>query len=119
MCDIPHDRNLAKDEQLPTNISKKTSGRSPHPPEHSEQSAEIGPTIQAGQNFALATGKSWFVTLRLPPPRNYLNFFASSRNFANPISVKGCFNNPRIDSKGEVTTSAPTSAHFTICSELR
>jgi hypothetical protein len=44
----------------------------------------------------------------------YADFFASSKNLANPISVNGCFNNPGIDSKGEVTTSAPASAHLII-----
>src|SRR5665647_1758196 len=46
--------------------------------------------------------------------RNYENFLASSKNLVNPISVKGCFNNPKIDSNGDVTTSAPASAHLII-----
>ena len=46
-------------------------------------------------------------------------FLASSKNFASPISVKGCFNNPKIESKGQVQTSAPASAAFTICKALR
>ena len=49
----------------------------------------------------------------------YANFFASSKNLARPISVKGCFNNPNIESNGQVQTSAPASAHFTICKALR
>ena len=44
----------------------------------------------------------------------YADFFASSKNFARPISVNGCFSNPKIDSNGEVTTSAPASAHLII-----
>jgi uroporphyrin-III C-methyltransferase len=40
-------------------LSPKNHRADPHnPSEQSDQSAEIGPTIQAGQNFALATGKS-------------------------------------------------------------
>ena len=46
-------------------------------------------------------------------------FLASSKNLARPISVKGCFSNPKIDSSGQVQTLAPASAHFTICSALR
>ena len=49
----------------------------------------------------------------------YANFFASSKNLANPISVKGCFNNPRIESSGHVQTSAPASAHLIMCKGLR
>jgi hypothetical protein len=37
----------------------------------------------------------------------YADFFASSKNLANPISVNGCFNIPRIDSKGEVIHLPP------------
>ncbi len=48
-----------------------------------------------------------------------LIFFASSRNLAKPMSVRGCFSSPRIDSNGHVHTSAPASAHFTIWSGLR
>src|SRR5438046_9281180 len=44
----------------------------------------------------------------------YADFFASSKNLAKPISVNGCFNNPKIESKGDVTTSAPASAHLII-----
>src|SRR5690606_28581970 len=47
------------------------------------------------------------------------NFFASSVNLANPISVSGCLVKPRIDSRGQVQTLAPASAHFTMCNELR
>ena len=43
-----------------------------------------------------------------------LNFLASSKNFARPISVNGCFNNARMDSNGEVITSAPNSAALII-----
>ena len=44
----------------------------------------------------------------------YWNFLASSRNLARPISVSGCLSKPRIESSGQVQTSAPASAHFTI-----
>ena len=44
---------------------------------------------------------------------------ASDRNLASPISVRGCFSKPMIDSSGEVTTLAPASAHLTICKGLR
>lgn len=44
----------------------------------------------------------------------YANFLASSKNLANPISVSGCFNNPKIESSGQVQTSAPASAHLII-----
>ena len=37
-------------------------------------------------------------------------FLASSKNLARPISVRGCFNSPRIDSSGQVQTCAPNSA---------
>jgi len=46
--------------------------------------------------------------------RDYTDFFASSKNLARPISVRGCFNKPRMDSSGQVQTSAPASAHCTI-----
>ena len=46
-------------------------------------------------------------------------FFASSKNCANPISVKGCFNNPKIEVSGQVQTSAPNSAALMICNALR
>jgi hypothetical protein len=52
------------------------------------------------------------------PAYNYI-FLASSKNLARPISVNGCFNKPRIESNGQVQTSAPASAHFTICRALR
>src|SRR5689334_8021002 len=48
-----------------------------------------------------------------------LNFFASAKNFASPLSVNGCFKRSRIDESGHVATSAPASAHFTMCRELR
>ena len=38
---------------------------------------------------------------------------------ASPISVNGCLSRPSIESSGQVQTSAPASAHFTICSALR
>ncbi len=41
-------------------------------------------------------------------------FLASSTNLAKPISVKGCFSKPKIESNGDVQTSAPAAAHFTI-----
>ena len=46
-------------------------------------------------------------------------FLASSINCANPMSVKGCFNKHKIELSGQVQTSAPASAHFTICNGLR
>ena len=48
-----------------------------------------------------------------------LNFFASSRKLANPISVYGCFNKPKIESSGQVQTSAPAAAHLMIWFGLR
>ena len=48
-----------------------------------------------------------------------LQDLASARNFARPMSVNGCFSNPKMDSNGDVTTSAPASAHLMICSGLR
>jgi uroporphyrin-III C-methyltransferase len=48
-----------------------------------------------------------------------LHDLASARNLARPMSVNGCFSKPMMDSRGEVTTSAPASAHLTICSGLR
>ena len=50
---------------------------------------------------------------------SYFMLLASSKNFAKPMSVSGCFNNPKILSSGQVQTSAPTSAHLTICKALR
>jgi hypothetical protein len=35
-------------------------------------------------------------------------FLASSKNLASPKSVSGCLSSPRIDSNGQVHTSAPT-----------
>jgi len=55
-----------------------------------------------------------FSRLTLDVSRDHADFFASSKNFARPISVSGCFNKPRIDSSGQVQTSAPASAHCTI-----
>lgn len=49
----------------------------------------------------------------------YLLFLASSRNLARPISVSGCLSRPSIESNGQVQTSAPASAHFTMCKALR
>ncbi len=53
-----------------------------------------------------------------PVNLNYI-FLASSKNLASPISVSGCFNKPKIESNGQVQTSAPASAAFTICKALR
>jgi hypothetical protein len=44
----------------------------------------------------------------------YANFLASSKNCAKPLSVKGCFNKPKIEGSGQVQTSAPASAHLII-----
>ena len=43
----------------------------------------------------------------------------SARNCANPMSVSGCFNKPKIALSGQVTTSAPFCAHCTMCKEVR
>ena len=48
-----------------------------------------------------------------------LHFLASSKNLARPMSVKGCFNNPKIESKGQEQTSTPASAALTIWKALR
>lgn len=49
----------------------------------------------------------------------YYIFLASSRNLARPMSVRGCFSRPRMESSGQVHTSAPFSAHFTMCRGVR
>ena len=46
-------------------------------------------------------------------------FLESSINLANPISVNGCFSKPKIESKGQVQTSAPASAQRMIWFGLR
>lgn len=60
------------------------------------------------------------LTLRRSPySRQCCNFFASSKNLARPMSVKGCFSKPKMGSNGQVHTFAPNSAALTMWSELR
>ena len=46
-------------------------------------------------------------------------FLWSAKNFAKPMSVKGCLSNPKIEVRGQVQTSAPASAARTMCNGLR
>lgn len=46
-------------------------------------------------------------------------FLASSKNLARPISVSGCLSRPRMESSGQVHTSAPASAALMMWSALR